>query len=602
MSKYIQPEIVEAIIRKADIYEVVSDFIPLKKKGVNYWGLSPFSKERTPSFAVNQAKNIFKCFSSGKGGNCATFLIEVEGYSFIEAIEHLSKKYGIAIPEVEQEKNENEEVVYRCLSMANNHFVSNKKDAKFIEFITNRGLTTEIANEFQLGLSLDTWDALKNFLTLSHFEENTAIEVGLLNSSKGRVYDTYRNRVMFPIHSSLGRIVGFGGRCIEGNEAKYINSKQTSVFDKGENLYGIYQAKNAIRKEGFAYLTEGFMDVVSMHQYGIKNTVATLGTSLTAGQAKLIRRFTTHVVLIYDGDAPGIKAANKAIDILLSEGLTVDIIVLPNNEDPDSILKNGGAETFHAVAKLTFIEFKVKYKLGETTTENKKAIQEIAKSISLVNDSVMEQLLSKEAAKMLDIEYSSIWEMVTKDRKPSPNAIDFAHLNTSEKAIKEIEISEHIIIDFMLKYGNRIIYIEETMKTKTVSEHIIDSLSAFPFFDATLKIIFSELRESNFDSLVNHPNQNVSMLIVSIDMISQRLNFLNTLDLFDSQIEIQSITDRLIETYIIEWKKEMYSLSIQNIENNSEIALYLQLLEPLHEFVCGINTLSKYEIKNEHNA
>lgn len=349
--------IVDQIYAALDILEVVQDYLPLKKRGQNWWGLSPFKAERTPSFAVNPAKGIFKDFSSGRGGNAVTFLMEVEAFTYTEALLHLARKYNIEVPELAAEDKGAEDK--RTTLFGLNKFAAewyqrqlatDEGRAVGLSYFTERGISQPAREAFGLGYSPEQWDAFTQTALRLNFSIDILIESGLsLRSEDGtRTYDRFRGRVIFPIYDAAGRVAGFGGRLLKSDAkaAKYVNSPESAVYAKSSLLYGLYQARQSLREQGRCILTEGYTDVISLHQAGITNAVASSGTSLTEGQIALIARYAREVLILYDGDSAGISAAERAMDMLLEAGLAVKAVILPDQHDPDSYVRAFGAEAF----------------------------------------------------------------------------------------------------------------------------------------------------------------------------------------------------------------------------------------------------------------
>ena len=353
---------------------MVGDYLPLKKKGQNYWALSPFTNEKTPSFAVNPAKGIFKCFSTGKGGNAVQFLIEMEGLSYVEALRTLAKKYNIELEEEEETPEEKAARDRRESLLIVNEFAARWFHEQMMEseegrsvglsYFKERGLLEHSIKSFQLGYAPDSWEAFVKEAENQQFRNEYLQELGLASTSEktGRLYDRFRGRVMFPITDVAGKVVGFGGRVLtsEKQMAKYINSPESSIYHKSRVLYGLHQAKQHIRNADLCIMTEGYLDVIALHQNGIQHAVASSGTALTVEQVRLIRRFTKNVLMIYDGDAAGIKAAMRGVEILLQEGMQARVLVLPDGHDPDSYVNEFGAEVFEKTVQekaLSFLDF-----------------------------------------------------------------------------------------------------------------------------------------------------------------------------------------------------------------------------------------------------
>ncbi|MBT3750480.1 MAG: DNA primase, partial [Bacteroidetes bacterium] len=339
---------IDRIMNAAEITEVVGDFVSLKKRGVNMLGLCPFHNEKTPSFTVSPSKGIFKCFGCGKGGNVVNFLMEHEHITYPEALKTLAKKYHIEVEETEetaeeiQQKNERESMMvvtaYGQKYFTRTLLESEEGQAVGLSYFKERGFRREVLDKFQLGYSLDKRNAFTEEAQKNGYKINYLVKTGLTIEKNDRHFDRFAGRVIFPIHSLSGRVIGFGGRTLRTDTkmAKYLNSPESDIYHKSRSLYGIYYARNAMAKADKCYLVEGYTDVLSMHQSGIENVVASSGTSLTEDQVRLIRRFTRNVTIIYDGDEAGVKASLRGIDIILEQGMHVRVVPLPDGEDPDS--------------------------------------------------------------------------------------------------------------------------------------------------------------------------------------------------------------------------------------------------------------------------
>lgn len=417
----IPDHVIDKVRTQADILDVVGDFVTLKKKGSNWWALSPFTNEKTPSFAVSPAKNIFKCFSSGKAGDSINFIMEVESLSFIEAIRFLAKKYGIDLEEQEisdedKQKRDLRESLFIVLNFAKDYYhdllLNDKKGrAVGLSYFKERGFTAETINTFELGYSADDWHAFENHAAKKQYSEDILQRAGLIIRKEDKKYDRFRGRVMFPVHDLSGRTVAFGARTLKKDDKpKYLNSPETEVYVKNKILYGIYQAKNEIRKEEECFMVEGYTDVLAMHQAGVKNVVASSGTSLTEGQIRMIKRFTDNMTVLYDGDSAGIKASLRGIDLILEQGMNVKAVVLPQGEDPDSYVRKLGGEDFKAFLKKEasdFITFKTNLYLSEAKDDplqKARAVREIVQSIAKIPDEITKMFFYKKCSELLDIE------------------------------------------------------------------------------------------------------------------------------------------------------------------------------------------------------
>ncbi|XHC31244.1 DNA primase [Marivirga tractuosa] len=418
----LSPKTIQEVQDRAEIEEVVGDYVPLKKKGQNMWACCPFHDEKTPSFSVAPNKGIYKCFGCGKAGDSIQFIMDLEGLNFPEAIRQLADKYGIEIEETEsspeqQEAYNERESLYIVLNFAAEYFkdlLHNHPQGKSIglSYFKERGFSNATIDKFDLGFTLDQWDGLiKAAKTAGHSEELLE-KAGLIIKKEDKTYDRFRNRVIFPIHSISGKPIAFGARILinDKKQPKYINSPETDVYHKSEVLYGIAQAKKSIRDEENCFLVEGYTDVISLHQSGVENVVASSGTSLTTQQIKLIGRYAQNVTVLFDGDAAGLKAAMRGIDLILEGGLNVKVVIFPDGEDPDSYSQKMGDEAFKSFLDENakdFIRFKSDLLLEETKQDPiKKAetIQDIVRSISKIPDPVKRAIYIKECSDILEID------------------------------------------------------------------------------------------------------------------------------------------------------------------------------------------------------
>lgn len=420
--KRIDRETAQRILDTADIVEVVSDFVSLKRRGANYIGLCPFHNERTPSFSVSKSKGICKCFSCGKGGSPVNFLMELEQMSYQEALRYLAKKYNIEIKEHEMTDEERRlaserESLFAVNEMALEHFERNLTDTADgqeigLTYFRERGINDWAIKRFRLGYSLPGRTELYKAAKAKGFNDKFLVQAGLcVESEHGEYRDRFRGRVMYPIFTVSGKVVGFGGRTLRKDKdvAKYVNSPESPIYRKSYELYGLHQAKQAIVKKDKCILVEGYMDVISMHQSGIENVVASSGTSLTEGQIRLIHRFTENVTVIYDSDAAGIKASLRGIDMLLAEGMNIKVLLLPDGDDPDSFAQNHSAtevEEYLASNEQDFISFKTKILLQGVEADpiaRSKVITDIVQSISVIPDPITRSVYIKECSRTLDI-------------------------------------------------------------------------------------------------------------------------------------------------------------------------------------------------------
>lgn len=426
----------QRILDAAKIEEVVGDFVTLRRRGVNLIGLCPFHNEKTPSFTVSPAKNICKCFGCGKGGTPVNFIMQHEHLSFPDALRYLAKKYNIEIVEKEVSAEEMQARTKRESMMSLNEFAgryfvrqlweTQEGQSIGLSYFRERGFTDAIIRKFQLGYSQNQYQAFADEAIKSGFTGQLLAEIGLATrNDRGQLTDRFRGRVMFPVHSLSGRVVAFGGRVLQQTEksAKYVNSPESEIYHKSNELYGIYFAKDSIVRSDLVYLVEGYTDVLSMHQAGVENVVASSGTSLTQGQIKMIHRFTQNIVVLYDGDSAGIKASIRGIDLLLEEGMHVKIVLLPAGEDPDSFAKSHNANEFIDYIEQNqqdFIQFKSNLLLQEAGNDPiKKAqlINDIVQSIAVIPDQIVRSVYVQECAQRFSMRESLLGDAVQKLRQ-----------------------------------------------------------------------------------------------------------------------------------------------------------------------------------------
>jgi len=479
---------IERVLETARIEEVIQDFVSLKKRGGNYIGLCPFHNEKTPSFTVSPSKGIFKCFGCGKGGNSAHFIMEHEHLNFIEAIKYLAKKYNIEIEErelSEEEKllsNERESMLI-VSSFAQKYFndmlLNNDRGIAIgLSYFRERGFNDTIINKFGLGYCPDGGDDFTKSALAKGYKIEYLEKTGLSITRENRSFDRFKGRVMFPIHNIAGRVIGFGGRTLSTDKkiAKYLNSPESEIYHKSKVLYGLFQAKNTIVKNDLCYLVEGYTDVISLHQSGIENVVASSGTSLTEGQINLLKRFSQNVCILYDSDPAGIKASQRGINMLLEQGINVSVVLFPEGEDPDSYARNhSNTELLDYINNNTddFIRFKTNLLLAEAKNDPIKRaglIRDVVESIAVISDGIKRTVYLQECSNILEIDEQILYAETAKLRRrkfqeqekqkqrenlklnnpPTPPVPSFLHNVYSETLEKEI-------IRVLLLYGNEII-------------------------------------------------------------------------------------------------------------------------------------------------
>ncbi|MGI4804099.1 MAG: DNA primase, partial [Janthinobacterium lividum] len=426
---------IDKIFEATDIAEVIGEFVQLKKRGANFVGLSPFTEEKTPSFTVSPVKGIFKDFSTGVGGSAVTFLMEHEKFTYPEALKWLAKKYNIEVEEDQQTPENIEEDNRRESLMVVSAFAVKFFHESLLEspegkniglsYFKERGFREDVIKKFELGYSPDNWEAFSSAAIKQNYQPEFLVESGLsVKRDNGTLYDRYRGRVMFPIHNFTGRVVGFGGRTLKNDKSvpKYVNSPESEIYHKSNLLYGLYFAKKSIREADNCYLVEGYADVISVHQAGIENVVASSGTSLTVEQIRLIGRSTKNITILYDGDAAGIKAALRGLDLILEEGLNVKVVTFPDGHDPDSYVRKVGTTAFKAYIdqyQKDFILFKTSTLLKEAKNDPiKKAevIRDVVESIAKIPDSIKASVFVKECSLLMQLDERSLLTELNKMR------------------------------------------------------------------------------------------------------------------------------------------------------------------------------------------
>ncbi len=524
---------IQKIFDAADIYEVISDFVSLKKRGVNYVGCCPFHNEKTGSFTVSPAKGIYKCFGCGKGGNVVNFIMEHEQMSYVEALRYLAARYNILIEEKElseeekKEKSERESMLI-VTNYAEDFFVSqlfgtDEGKSVGMGYLKRRGLDEDTIKKFGLGYNPEAWDAFTKSALEKGYKKEFLVKTGLTIESEKGLFDRFRARVMFPVRDIAGKIIAFGGRIMTNDKksAKYLNSPESEIYHKSRTLYGIYFAKKSIIQQNRCYLVEGYLDVISFHRKGIENTVASSGTSLTIEQIRLIRRLTPNVTIIYDGDAAGIKASLRGIDLVLEEGLNVRVVSLPDGEDPDSFALSHTPEELLAYIQeheTDFINFKTKLLLGQAgddPIEKAKLISDIVHSISLIPDAITRSVYVRETANTMKVEENILYNEIARIRteknaetahkkyKAIPPATQPApQPSTPQNYSNEnlCEIEEMVLVRYLLLFGDIELY-EESREGVTysvsVGEYIIRELceDELELFNPGLRKIQNEYRK-----------------------------------------------------------------------------------------------------------
>lgn len=538
---------VQRIFDTTNIYEVVSDFVSLKKRGANYLGCCPFHNEKTPSFSVSPVKGIYKCFGCGRGGNAVNFIMEHEQITYIEALKYLARKYNITIeeremsPEQKRAQSERESMLL-VTKYAADFFIyqlhhTDEGRTVGLSYFKHRGVDEASIEKFGLGYSPQAWDALTKTALEKGYRQEFLVKTGLtINHEKG-LFDRFRTRIIFPIHDIAGKVIGFGGRTMSAdkNIAKYLNSPESEVYHKSNTLYGIYHAKKNIVQQDRCYMVEGYLDVITLHARGIENAVASSGTSLTVEQIRLIRRLTSNITIIYDGDSAGIKASLRGIDLVLEEGLNVRVVPLPEGEDPDTFARErtkGEIESYIAHHEMDFINFKTQLLLEHAANdpvERARLTNDIVRSIALIPDGVTRSLYVRETSTRMRVDETLLYEEMMRARAQvssrQPESVKPALQRTPRGMCEE---EERLLVRYLLLYGNKELYAEPRegiVRSISVGAFIIKELSEdeLVFMEPTLNTILKEYANNVANSgftperyFTNHQEIKISTMVASI--------------------------------------------------------------------------------------
>lgn len=585
---------IDNVYETARVEEVIGDFVQLKKSGSNFKGLSPFSDERTPSFMVSPVKQIWKDFSSGKGGNVVAFLMEHEHFSYPEAIRYLAKKYNIEIEETEQSNEDKEqanerESMYLVSEYAQQYFQdilwqSPMGKAIGLSYFKERGFTEETIKKFGLGYCLDEWDsftkaALERAYQLTYLERTglTIVKEEGGDASKKRMFDRFKGRVMFPIHSLSGRVLGFGGRIL-GNDkkaAKYLNSPESDIYHKSKVLYGIFFAKQAIAKEDNCYLVEGYTDVIQFVQRGIHNVVSSSGTALTPEQIRLINRLTKNITVLFDGDAAGLRASIRGIDLILEQGMNVKICTFPEGEDPDSFAKNNELEDLQAYLTENakdFIQFKASLLVQEASNDPIKradTVRDIVNSIAKIPDRIKREIYIQECSQIMNISEAVLFNTLAQigqkevsdarnQLKQEQKAFDVVKNETVHEKVDVIYELERKIIELLLLYGNQ----KERFEDLVLKENEAGDLVLEPeVFEAKVyEKVFLDLQEDEIE-LSNTTFKNIYFQLIEKLNEDTEFSITDFLSGLDQEI-VQEVSSILMEEekYVLhDWhRKDIY--------------------------------------------
>ena len=649
----ISPRTIEQVTDAARIEEVIGDFVALKRRGSSMQGLCPFHNEKTPSFNVSPARGIYKCFGCGKAGNSVRFIMDHEKLSYPEAIRYLAKKYQINVEEENQTEEVKEELRERESMLLLNEWAASHMEkllhedetgrAIGLSYFKERGFSEETIRKFRLGFLPDQWAHLTDSAVREGYQKEFLVKTGLsIEREDGRMFDRFKNRVMFPIQNLSGRVIGFGGRILTNDkkQAKYLNSPESEVYHKSAVLYGIYHSRKAISELDEALLVEGYTDVISLHQSGIENVVASSGTSLTNEQVRMIRRYTENVTILYDGDAAGIKASFRGLDMILEQGLNVKIVLFPDGEDPDSFARKNSPlfiKDYIKSESRNFIEFKTSIlaeEAGNDPIRKAGMIREIIGSLALIPDPVLRSLYLKECSTRLGMdEQTLIFELnkqmkSKQERRPTssysePSAVPapfeappddlFGPDGTSNPQVKNdvsgdyrLDAQEKDVIRILVKYANHLIYFDELNEdgekieiSQRVGDFILSELEAdqlLPENPAYLKLYQFFLSRSEEDypedpELLNHPDEVISTTVIDLTTDKHILSELwkNHHQIFitmESDLLKKGVMDAMYTfklRHVVLMKKalddELGRISSDEVERMDEIIAQIQLLQ-----------------------
>ena len=631
----ISPNTIQQITSRIDIIDVVGEFVKLKKRGTNYLGLCPFHGEKSPSFTVSPAKEIYKCFGCGKSGNTITFLMEHEKFSYVEALKWLATRYNIEVEETQQSPEQLQQVqmaesLHAINSFAQKFFAEQLFDSEegnliALSYLKERGFREEVLRKFQVGYNPEGKDALTKALVANQFNKDLLPKTGLVAVRNEELVDNYRGRIIFPIHNNTGKIIGFGARVIgkADRAPKYINTPENEVYSKSKILYGSYFARQAIDKADECLLVEGYTDVVSLHQAGIENVVASGGTSLTMDQLRLVKKYTNNLTIIYDGDSAGIKAALRGLDLAIEEGLNVRLVLIPDGEDPDSYVNKVGATSFNdfiAQSKKDFILFQLEVLLKEAGNDvNKKSsiVNQIAETLSKISkaeDFTRQQDYIKQCAQLLRIDEAGFTNLVnkfkrdkiSKDEKKLPfdeaNFIQQDSIQTNQDfdegqlLLQQDDQVEKNVIRVLFEYG-----LKNYSEEQTIAAYIFEQLENYPLenpdFEKLIELYkdwYNKGLEPTTKSMLYHEDDQVRQLLINISMFPFELSnrwdeILPNMNIVNKDISIAD-TEMSLNYFKLRKIKKMFEQNQRDMEFApfEEQMKLIQLHKQLKEFEIAI--------------
>lgn len=630
-STMISPNTIQQITNRIDIIDIVGEFVKLKKRGTNYIGNCPFHNEKTPSFTVSPTKEIYKCFGCGKSGNSITFLMEHEKYSYVEALRWLAARYNIEIEEKEVSPEQKQQILTSESLYAINNFAQKFFSQQLLEteegknialsYLKERGFREDIIHKFQIGYNPEARDTLTKALLANQFNSELLPKTGLVAlRNNDELVDNYRNRIIFPIHGNTGKIIGFGARVIGKSDRgpKYINTPENEIYVKSRILYGSYQARMAIDKADECLLVEGYTDVVSLHQAGIENVVASGGTSLTTDQIRLVKKYTNNLTIIYDGDSAGVKAALRGLDMALEEGLNVRLVLIPDNEDPDSYVNKVGVTAFNefvAKSKKDFILFQLEVMLkeaGNDVSRKSTVVNQIAETLSKINkaeDFTRQQDYIRQCAGLLRIDEAGLTNLVNKYKrdkiaKEEKKSVSFDDVNAqlqegsqpedvlddTSRMLVQDEAHERNILRVLLEYGLR-----SWDETSNMADYIFAELEHFHFETPVLEKLYEEYKswytkglEPTTKTMLYHNDEEIRNLVISIsvfpfelsqnwDEVLEGMNIVNRdTSKQDVMMSISYYKLRRIKKMIEENQRDIEHAPMENFKQLLEVHKYLK--------------------------
>lgn len=633
---------IDKIMDAAQIVDVVSEFVTLKKAGVNYKGLCPFHNDRTPSFVVSPSKGLCKCFSCGKGGNSVHFIMEHEQVSYYEALKYLAHKYHIEVKERELSDEEKKAQGERESMFVVNEFAKdffqdilyNNVDGRAIgmQYFRSRGFRDDIIKKFQLGFSPNQADALLKAAREKGYKDEYLEKTGLCyKKDNGTLHDRFWGRVIFPVHTISGKVVAFGGRVLDsatkGVKQKYVNSPESSIYEKRRELYGIFQAKHSIVREDRCFLVEGYTDVISMHQCGIENVVASSGTALTTDQIRLIHRFTQNITVLYDGDDAGIHASLRGIDMLLTEGMDVKVLLLPDGDDPDSFARKHNSTEYQEYIdknQVDFIKFKTNLLLkdaGDDTRKKAEVVDSIVRSIAVIPDEIARALYIKECSQSTGFEEHTLINTLNKIKQNSSHSTQKNDREEGEEENTQPSITEHNgnkldayeknIAKIIIRFGEQTICMlkdeDGTNRPFTVCEYINHELTSdnISLENAIYKRVIDEsleyIHEEGFDCkkhFINHPDQDISKLAAELSSDQYQLSKYHgkTKKIVDDSERLMTLSKQILIEYkcaIIDIEAKNTLAQIQEASKNGDNEQMFMLMKNYKEITQTKNALTK---------